>query len=211
MSMELVEVMRTAGSVRRHRPDPVPDEIIYRMLDDARFAPSGGNRQGWRVIVIRDPVVRASVAGLYRRSWYEFHAPLFTLPGEQPQPDYYADHIHLVPVHLVVLVSVAAITTTNEALDTSRIVGGAGIYPFVQNLLLGIRNAGLGSTLTTVLVPVEEEAKRLLRIPDGYRIAAHLAVGWPERRHPAQLSRRPVEEFATWDHFDGPPLRPAEP
>src|SRR5579875_1365614 len=184
VSMELVEVMRTAGSVRRHRPDPVPDEIIYRMLDDARFAPSGGNRQGWRVIVIRDPVVRASVAGLYRRSWYEFHAPLFTLPGEQPQPDYYADHIHLVPVHLVVLVSVAAITTTNEALDTSRIVGGAGIYPFVQNLLLAIRNAGLGSTLTTVLVPVEEEeaaAAHPGRLPDRRPPRGRMAGTAPPR------------------------------
>ncbi len=207
--MELAEVMRTAGGVRRHRPDPVPEEIIYRILDDARFAPSGGNRQGWRVIVVTDPAIRARLSELYRRSWYEFHAPLFTAPGEPPQPDYYADHIHLVPVHLVAAVSVATITTTIEALDTSRLVGGASIYPFVQNVLLGIRNEGLASTLTTVLVPVEDEARRLLRIPDGFRIAAHLAVGWPERPHPARLSRRPVEEFATRDCFDGPALRAA--
>src|SRR5579875_2080536 len=181
--MELAEVMRTAGGVRRHRPDPVPEEIIYRILDDARFAPSGGNRQGWRVIVVTDPAIRARLSELYRRSWYEFHAPLFTAPGEPPQPDYYADHIHLVPVHLVAAVSVATITTTLEALDTSRLVGGASIYPFVQNVLLGV--------------------------PGGFRIAAHLAVGWPERPHPARLSRRPVEEFATRDCFDGPALRAA--
>jgi nitroreductase len=206
--MELAEVMRTAGSTRRHLPDPVPDEIIFRILDDARFAPSGGNRQGWRVIVVRDPDVRASLGELFRQSWYEFHAPLFTAPGEEQQPDFYADHIHLVPVHLVVLVAVAAITTTIQALDTSRVVGGAGVYPFVQNLVLGVRNEGLGATLTTVLVPVEGQARKLLRIPDGYRIAAHLAVGWPEAPLPTRLSRRPVHDFATCDYFDGTPLRP---
>ena len=206
--MELAEVMRTAGSTRRHLPDPVPDEIIYRILDNSRFAPSGGNRQGWRVIVVRDAGVRASLGELFRTSWYEFHAPLFTAPGEEPQPSYYADHIHLVPVHLIVLVADAAITTTNLALDTSRVVGGAGIYPFVQNLVLCVRNEGLGTTLTTVLVPVEAQARELLRIPDGYRIAAHLAVGWPQGTLPTRLSRRPVQDFATCDYFDGTPLHP---
>lgn len=201
--MNLTDAMRTAGSTRRHRPDPVPDEIIYRVLDNARFAPSGGNRQPWRVIVVKDAAIRAALSRIYRQSWYEFHAPLFTAPGEQPPPDYYADHIHLVPVHLVVLVAVAGITTTNEALDTSRIVGGASIYPFVQNLILGIRAEGLGTTLTTVLIPVEDQARRLLRIPGEYRIAAHLGIGWPEHPVPARLSRRPVEDFTALDTFDG--------
>jgi nitroreductase len=159
------------------------------------------------VIIVRDAGVRASLGELYRKSWYEFHAPLFAGPGEEIPPDYYADHIHLVPVHLVVLVSLAAITTTNQALDTSRVVGGAGVYPFVQNLVLGIRNEGLGATLSTVLVPVEDEAKQLLHVPDGYRLAAHLGVGWPEQRHPSRLSRHPVEDFATREYFDGAPFR----
>ena len=204
--MELAEAMRTAGSTRRHRPDPVPDEVIYRVLDNARFAPSGGNRQGWRVVIVRDAEIRGRLSEIYRKSWYEFHAPLFTAPGEDPQPDYYADHLHLVPVQLVVLVSLDAITTTNQALDTSRIVGGSGIYPFVQNLILGIRAEGLGTTLTTVLVPVEDEVRQLLRIPDGYRVAAHLGVGWPEAPFPARLSRHAVEDFTVIDSFDGAPF-----
>jgi nitroreductase len=137
------------------------------------------------------------------RSSTGFHARLFTAPGEQPQPDYYADHMHLVAVQLIVLVSVAGITTTIQALDTSRVVGGAGIYPFVQNLILAIRAEGLGTTLTTVLVPAEDEVKRLLRIPRGYHVAAHLGVGWPERPLPARLSRRPVGDFTTVDSFEG--------
>jgi nitroreductase len=205
--MELTDAMRTAGSTRRHRTDPVPDQIIYRILDNARFAASGGNRQPWRVIVVKDAALRSALGEIYRRSWYEFHAPLFTAPGQPPQPDYYADHVHLVPVQLVVLVSVADITTTNQAIDTSRVAGGAAIYPFVQNLILGIRAEGLGTTLTTVLVPVEDEVKQLLRIPGGYHVAAHLGVGWPERPLPTRLSRRPVEDFATVDYFGGTALR----
>jgi nitroreductase len=201
--MDLTDAMRTAGSTRRHRADPVPDQIIYRILDNARFAPSGGNRQPWRVIIVKDPALRSALSQIYRTSWYEFHAPLFTAPGEQPQPDYYADHVHLVPLQLVVLVSVADITTTNQAIDTSRVAGGAAIYPFVQNLILGIRAEGLGTTLTTVLVPVEDQVKQLLRIPGGYHVAAHLGVGWPERPLPTQLSRHPVEDFATVNYFAG--------
>lgn len=201
--MDLTDAMRTAGSTRRHRPDPVPDQIIYRILDNARFAPSGGNRQPWRVIVVTDAAIRSSLSEIYRKSWYEFHAPLFTSPGGQPQPDYYADHLHLLPVQLVVLVSEAGITTTNQAIDTHRVAGGAAIYPFVQNLVLGIRAEGLGTTLTTVLVPVEEQVKQLLRIPGGYHVAAHLGLGWPERPLPTRLSRSPVEDFATVNYFEG--------
>jgi nitroreductase len=204
--MDLTDAMRTAGSTRRHRTDPVPDEIIYRILDNARFAPSGGNRQPWRVVVVKDAALRSALSQIYRKSWYQFHAPLFTAPGEQPQPDYYADHLHLVPLQLVVLVSVAGITTTNQAIDTSRVAGGAAIYPFVQNLVLGIRGEGLGTTLTTVLVPVEDEVNRLLRVPDGYHVAAHLGVGWPERSLRTRLSRYPVEDFATVNHFGGTPF-----
>jgi nitroreductase len=206
--MELSQVMRTAGSTRRFTADPVPDELVYRVLDDARFAPSGNNRQGWRVIVVRDPGLRVELRDLYRRSWYSYHAPLFTPPGQQPAPDHYADHLDEIPVHLVVLVERAALQTTIEALDSSHHVGGASIYPFVQNLVLGLRAAGLGTTLSTVLVPVEAEVRKLLRIPDGVGIAAHLGVGWPAGPLPTRLTRRPVADFATVDRFDGQAFQP---
>jgi nitroreductase len=205
--MELSEAMRTTGSVRRFRPDPVPLELIYRILDNARFAPSGANLQGWRVIVVTDPTTRAELGALFRTSWYGLHAPLRMPPGE-PVPRWtYAEHIQEVPVHLVVLQEQARITTGVEALDGSRVVGGASVYPFVRNILLGVREAGLGSALTTVLVPVQAEVKALLGIPDGYLIAAHLTVGWPAGRLPTRLDRNPVEEFANLERFAGPPLR----
>ncbi len=206
--MELTQVMRTAGSTRRFTSDPVPDDVVYRVLDNARFAPSGNNRQGWRVIVVRDSAVRVQLRDLYRKSWYTYHAPLFTPPGQPPTPDHYADHLDEVPVHLVVLVKQAALTTTIQALDASHHIGGASVYPFVQNLVLGLRAAGLGTTLSTVLVPVEAEVKQLLRIPDGVALAAHLGVGWPAGPLPTRLTRRPVADFTTVDSFDGEAFQP---
>jgi nitroreductase len=205
MRMELVEAMRTAGSVRDFRPDPVPLSSIYQVLDNARFAPSGGNRQGWRVIVVTDPVVRAEFGELFRKGWYTYHAPVFARGGPIERWSY-ADHIEDIPVHLLVLVAEAAITTTVAALDTDRVVGGSSVYPFVQNVLLGLREQGLGTTLTTVVVTVAEDIKRLLDIPPGYFIAAHLAVGWPAGRSLTRLARHEVERFATLDRFDGEPL-----
>jgi len=202
-------VMRTTGSARRFRPERVPDEVLYRVLDNARFAPSGGNRQGWRVIVIRDPELRTALRDIYLRSWQVYHLPVFnrTLDAVANPSDHFAQHLDEVPVHVLVLVDRRALVTTIEALDRSNFVGGASIYPFVQNIVLGFRAEGLGTTLTTVLIPVEAEVKRLLDIPDEYAVAAFLGVGWPERPFPTRLKRRPVEDFATVDGFSGNPIR----
>jgi nitroreductase len=157
--MELTEVMRGAASIRRFRPDPVPDDVLYRVLDTARFAPSGGNRQGWRVVVVKDPETRRRLRDLYLRSWVEYHQPVFRRMGRGPGPsDAYAEHLDEVPVHLVVLVERAAPVTTIAPLDASRVVAGASIYPFTQNIALALRAEGLGTTLSTVLVPVEGES-----------------------------------------------------
>jgi nitroreductase len=199
--MELSEAMRTAGAVRRFTDAPVPDALIYEVLDDARFAPSGANLQPWRVIVVRDADVRARLAELYRAGWYDHHAPLRQAPGEPPRPDYYADHMQDVPVQLVVLVELAKITTGVPALDGSRYVGGSSVYPFVHNIALGLRARGLGTALSTVIMPVAGEVKALLAIPDGFEVAAHLGIGWPARPRATRLDRDPVEDFATVDSF----------
>jgi nitroreductase len=203
--MDLVEAMRTTGSVRDFRAHAVPLAIIHGVLDNARFAPSGGNRQGWRVIVISDSGIRRALGDLFREGWYTSHAPMFARAGRIERWDY-ADHIEDVPVHLVVLMSDASIRTTIGPLDTSRVIGGASVYPFVQNVLLGLREQGLGTTLTTVIATVADQVNQLLGIPPGYHIAAHLTVGWPARPFPQNLRRRPVEEFATVDKFDGSAL-----
>lgn len=210
--MDLNEAMRTAASIRRFRSAPVPDEVLYRVLDSARFAPSGGNRQGWRVVVVRDPALRVQLKELYLRSWRPYRQRLLDRASDDgarrrlAEADHYAEHLDELPVHLVVVVDLAALLITDAALDRPSIVGGASIYPFVHNVVLGLRAEGLGCTLTTLLIPEEEAVKRLLGIPDGFAIAAHLGVGWPESGHPQRLQRRPVEAFTGVDGFDGEPL-----
>ena len=161
----------------RFTDQPVPREVLERVLDNARFAPSGGNRQGWRVIVITDPDIRRRLRELYQEPWDAYmvktggRAALDA--GEAsglPQgrlrmlrgADEYARRFDQVPVHLLVCVDVSALAITDEALDRPSIVGGASIYPFVQNILLGLRHEGLGAAFTTLLVPAEPAIRELL-------------------------------------------------
>jgi nitroreductase len=208
--VELYEVMRTTASVRRFRTDPVPDDLLHRVLDNARFAASGGNRQAWRVVVVRDARLRTALAELYRRQPYG--GPSAASAADEATRRriasvvHYTEHLHELPVQLVVAVEISALHLADAELDRPSIIGGASIYPFIQNILLGLRNEGLGATLTTRVVHDEPEVLRLLDIPDTHAVAAHLGVGWPEGAYPTRLRRRPVEDFASLDTFSGPRL-----
>ncbi|NUR31703.1 MAG: nitroreductase family protein [Catenulispora sp.] len=125
-------------------------------------------------------------------------------PGTVAGNDY-AEHMDEVPVHLVVLVELAALQTPFPAIRESSFATGASVYPFVQNLALALRAEGLGSCLTMMLNNAEHQVRDLLSIPDGYALAAHLGVGVPDR-HPTRLRRRPVGDFTTVDRFDGQPF-----
>ena len=201
--MELYDAMRTAAAVRRFQEAPVPDAVIYRVLDAARFAASGGNRQPWQVIVVRDPALRTGLQELYLRSWRPFYERLRAAAAGPSEGNYYAEHLAQLPVHLVVLASESGLVTPFPAIQESHFAGGSSVYPFVQNIVLGLRAEGLGASLTMMLNNDEEDVRRLLHIPDGFRLAAHLGVGWPAGPHPTRLRRRPVEDFASIDHFDG--------
>jgi nitroreductase len=215
--MDLYETMRCAPTTRRFKPDPVPTEMLVRALDHARFAPSGGNRQGWRVIVVRDAQNRVALRDLYLPYWraYIGHADVARAAAEIASSDpararmmeranEYAENLHEVPVHLVVGVRLGDLAVTDAQLPRQSIVGGASIYPFVQNLLLGLRAEGLGAAMTTLLVPAEAEVKRLLEIPDDVALAAHIGVGYRAGPWPGRLSRRPVEEFAFSERYGEP-------
>lgn len=202
--MDLYDAMRSAGTTRRFRPDPVPLEVIHRVLDNARFAPNGGNRQGWRVIVVTDPGRRKRLRDLYQRPWAEY---LRVRGTPAPAVQDFAENFHLAPVHLVVLVRLAALAVTDRDLPRQSIVGGGSIYPFVHNLLLGLRAEGIGAALTTVGIADEPAVFRELRVPDeGWAMAALIVAGHPEGKLPSRLRRREVAEFATREAFDGDPL-----
>jgi nitroreductase len=207
---DLHEVMRSAPTTRRYTDEPVDTEAIRRALDSARFAPSGGNRQGWSVIVIRDEATRRALSDLYQPVWDEYTANWGGMDEDSPRgrmmrnADRFARNIHEIPLQLVVCVEMAKLAVFDTKLDRTSICGGASIYPFVQNLLLCLRAEGLGAAMTTILMAAEPQAKELLGIPDGVAIAAHIVVGHRASDHWPQLSRMPVEEFTYAERWGEP-------
>jgi len=211
-------VMRCAPTMRRFKADAVPREALMRVLELARFAPSGGNRQGWRVIAVQDPRTRAALRDLYLPRWRAYtertgaRALLDADPADVDarllrmvrRADDYADKLDEVPLHLLVCVRLDDLLPTDAQLDRLSIVGGASIYPFVQNLLLALRNEGLAAAMTTLLVAAEPEIKPLLDIPDDVAVAAHIGVGYPDEPWPKRLARAPVEEFAFAERWQQP-------
>jgi nitroreductase len=217
--MDLAEAMRCAPTSRRFTAEPVSSDALKRVLDNARFAPSGGNRQGWRVVVVRDPGRRQALRDLYLPPWRAYleqtgGAQMLRSPDDfDParvrmvrRADEYARRLDEVPVHLVVGVRLNDLAVTDAALPRQSIVGGASVYPFVQNVLLGLRAEGLGGAMTTLLVPAEAEVRPLLGIPEDVALAAHIGVGHRADDWPKRLSRKPVEEFAFAERF-GEPLQ----
>jgi nitroreductase len=215
--MELYEAMRCAPTSRRFTGDAVSAEALRRALDAARFAPSGGNRQGWRVVVVRDADTRRALRDLYLPHWRAYMeaigvAPMLAEPERfdasrvrtLQRADEYANRLEQVPVHLVIGVRLADLAVTDAKLPRQSIVGGASVYPFVQNLLLALRAEGLGAALTTLLVPAEERVRELLEIPAEVALAAHVGVGHRADPWPRALTRRPVEDFAFAERFGRP-------
>jgi nitroreductase len=225
--MELYEVMRSTPATRMFTDEPVDDEVLYRILDHARFAPSGGNRQGWRVVIIKDPEIRRRIRDLYALAWREYMAHVeaglvpfaptdhgrWTGPAvdlararQIPRPNPFADHLDEAPVLLVLVAQLSTLACVDNGLNRQSIVGGGSIYPFAHNILLGARNEGLGGVLTSVLVRQEPAIRQLLGFGEGFALAGLIALGHPQR-HITKLSRRPVEEFAFIDRFGGEPFR----
>jgi nitroreductase len=212
--VDLYEAMRSAPTTRRFLADPVPREILRRVLDNARFAPSGGNRQAWRVVAVEDADLRRALRDLYQPHWRAYlertgGAALLADAAELDparvrmvkRADEFAERMHEVPLHLVVCAQLGDLAIVDAGLDRPSIVGGASVYPFVQNILLGLRAEGLGGALTTLLTPAEPEVKRLLSIPDDVVLAAYILVGRRADPWPTRLARKPVEEFAFSERY----------
>ena len=220
--MDLQEAMRTTFACREFTDDPVSDEVLHRILDVARFAPSGGNRQGGHVVVVRDKGVRQRLGELCGPTLRLYAAQVAA--GESPfntvvpsavdvataldtptEPFALFEHLGDVPVALVVSVDLAAVASMDKDLDRVGLVTGASIYPLVWNILLAARAEGLGGVVTTAVVPAEAEVRHLLDLPDTHAVAALIPLGVPVRQL-TRLTRLPVEEFTTVNRFDGPPL-----
>ncbi|MBQ90669.1 MAG: nitroreductase [Acidimicrobiaceae bacterium] len=223
--MELTEAMRTTFACRDFTDEPVFGEVLYRILDQARFAPSGGNRQGGHVVVVRDATTKRRLGELCQPTLRAYAAQ--AAAGETPYNTVHPtsvdleearatptarlplfDHLDEVPVVLVVSVDLGQVASVDKDMDRVGIVTGASIYPLVWNVLLAARQEGLGGVITTLVVPAEAEVRDLLGLPDTHAIAALVPLGHPARPL-TRLRRRAVEEFATIDRYDGVSLGPA--
>ena len=216
--MDITEVIRTTFAARKFTDDPVPDEVIERMLEHARFAPSGGNRQGWHVIVVRDPEIRAAIAAAAERPAKRYMAMAQAGEGpwnaafpsvvtdetaaSVPTPRRLMDPYIEAPVLLAVCVDLGVVASVDKELDRVGVISGGSIYPFVWSLLLMARNEGFGGTLTTIPIANEPELKPILGLPDHYAIAAFLPIGKPVKQL-TTLKRGEVSGFASIDTFDG--------
>jgi nitroreductase len=226
--MELTDAMRTTHACRRYRPDPVPDEVFHRAVEVARFAPQGGNRQGVRFVIVRDPEKKRRLGEWYLTPWKEsYHAVKAGLasirtaggvekstrlgfsdvPRTLEASNRFAERFGEHPAIVVVCVDPEAIHPTDTELDRLSIVGGASVYPMAQNLCLALRDQGVATTFTTLLVAYEQQVRELLEIPEPYITACHIVAGYPERGFPTRLRRLPVDELVFADRF-GAPLSP---
>ncbi|HMH53137.1 MAG TPA: nitroreductase family protein [Candidatus Acidoferrum sp.] len=219
--MDLYEAMRTTFAAREFTDDPLPDETLAQILDRARFAPSGGNRQGWHVIVVRD---RASREGLAKATMPA--AKRYTAQGKAGENPWNSvdptaldaatierteANVRLIepvlraPVVLVICVDLKVVAATDQYLKRVGVIAGASIYPFVWNVLLSARAHGFGGTITTLAVSEEPQIQSLLGIPPHVAVAAVMPLGRPVTQL-TKLKRRPVAEFAVSERWGGAPF-----
>ena len=216
--MDLTEALRTTGSAREFTDQVVDDATVNAILDDARFAPSGGNRQPWRVAVVKDTTVRRQLADLMTSVWHEYlgqetdstRAPFAFghSTGAPPvaAPNRLLDNIEQVPVVLAVAADLNRIALMDgDIAGRPPITGGASIYPFGWSVLLAARARGLGGVMTTFLSRAETQAAPILGLPEGHALVATIFLGQPVHQN-TKLRRGQVSDFTTIDRFDGTPL-----
>ena len=219
--MELFDVMRRTFSAREFTSDPVPDATLVKILDHARFAPSGGNRQGWRVIVVRDPATKRVLADLSgvaakrytaqakngENPWNAIDPPRVDAATIEstPAPPRLTESIATAPVVLVLCVDLKVVASIDQDLDRVGVVSGASVYPFAWNVLLAARHEGFGGTITTLATAQEPKIQELLGIPRHVAVAAVMPLGKPVRVL-TKLKRRPVNEFAMRERWGGEAL-----
>ena len=226
--MDLIDTLRSTGAVREFTDQPVDDAAVARILDTARFAPSGANAQAWRVVVVKDPAVRTRLRDLYLPGWADYltmsaaglrpwapvndpraEAAALAVASEQAAAlavaGGLAAHLDEAPVLLALFADLSALAAVDRDLDRYSFAGGASIYPFAWNVLLAARAEGLGGVITTMLIREEGAVKELLGAPDPLALAAVIALGHPVHQT-RQLQRRPVPAFTTVDRVDGTPF-----
>ena len=215
----LFEAIHSARAIRRFRPDPVPPELITRILDAAIQAPSAGNNQNWLFVVVTDAGQRRAIGDIFRRAslWVRQKYASNSRPAHMEDAQYrkfWASGVYLhehmgdAPVLLLpclkvitpVLPSSIAPEIRAEMVSTAPWTAGASIYPAVQNIILACRALGLGTVLTTNHVILEAEVKSVLGLPEDVRTFALMPIGYTDAKF-GRVRRRPLSEVAVLDRF----------
>jgi nitroreductase len=219
--MELTEALRTTGAVREFTDRAVDDAVLARILDTARFAPSGSNAQAWRVVVVKDPASRRQLRDSYLRGSRDYLA--LAAAGLRPwsptsdrdaearalaaenvsAPGGFAERFDETPVLLALFADLSMLAAIDRDADRYTFAGGASIYPFAWNVLLAARNEGVGGVITTIAIRDEARVKAVLGASDPLALAAIIALGYPIKQ-PSRLRREPVSAFVTVDSIGGP-------
>jgi len=218
--MELTDALRTTGAIRDFTDQAVDDAVLARVLDTARFAPSGSNAQAWRVVVVKDPERRRRLRDSYVRGFQDYMA--LTAAGLRPWAPTndrdaeaqalavenptaagdFAEHFDEVPVLLALFADLSMFAAIDRDSDRYTFAGGASIYPFAWSILLAAHDEGLGGVITTIAIREEAQVKALLGAHDPLALAAVIALGYPVHR-PRRLRRQPASSFTTVDAVDG--------
>ena len=222
--MEFSEVMSTTFAARDFTDEHISDDQLYTILDNARFAPSGGNRQGWKVILVRDtqvkkqlgelcwPAMRIAAAQMkagetYWQSVEPTSIDIKSAADDESLPIAIPMFKNLgeVPVVCIITVDLRVVASMDMHLDRIGVVSGASIYPFAWSVLLSARNEGLGGALTTLVASAEPKVQKLLGLETHDAVAAMLTIGNPVIQI-TKLSRKPVVEFTFINHNSGQAL-----
>lgn len=211
--MGLYEAMRTLRAVRRLKPDPIPDAVMRRVLEAATWAPTGGNVQPWRIVLVKERARKERLGALYAERWSLFakryRGAMATMAEDARKRlqrtvaagDYLAAHFGETPAIAIFCFNPNQMAITDSELGRPSVVGGASVYTAVENLLLACRAEGLGCVLTTLLCECEPEVRELLSIPEPWGTAAAVPIGYPVGKGHGPLMRRGVEELVFLDSF----------
>lgn len=214
---ELYEAMSTLRAVRRLRPDPIPHDAVERVLQAACWAPTGGNVQPWRVIVVRSPERKAKLQAIYEPEWKNYTAANRARLAQMPNGanadkigrtlgagDYLAAHLAEAPVILMFCANPKNMAITDAKLDRISMVGGGSVYTAVQNTMLACREEGLGCTLTTLHCFQEPKVQEALDIPSDWATLAMVPIGYPLGGGHGPITRQPPSALAFDDSFGVP-------
>jgi nitroreductase len=215
----LFDAIYTARSIRRFKPDPVPDDVITKVLDAAIRAPSGSNEQSWEFVVVKDTAQRKKIGDVYRKGG----GILMALYANRTKPPhmsqetydklmasamYLLDHMAEAPVLLLACLKQTPMAGPPPQFPPDAMAGlknmprmsGSSIYPAVQNIILACRGLGLGTVLTTIHMFYEDEVKAILGLPPEVQTYALMPIGYPRGKF-GPIKRRPVTEVAYLDNY----------